>query len=421
VISTSGKQSAIGRNMVRRRKPVRELEKSEERYQLVEEELAKSDLRFRSLMEQSPLAIEMLSPDGRITQVNSAWMRLWNVDEEETAQVVAEYNMLTDEQAIDLGVGPLIRKAFGGEPVVLPPIQYSPNRTARDLGLELAEGRTRWIQCHLFPVKDANQEVPFVVNTYVDITELKMKEEESRRQREVLARVDRATRMGQLTGSIAHELNQPLTGILSNAQAAELMIGSGVWGQDELEEILAEIVADAKRGGDVIRNLRELYREQKGEFKPVDINVVVEETMRLLYSESVKHQIEYTTRYAPSLPMVNGNQVQIQQVLVNLIVNGNQAMLASERDDRRLRIATASHANEVRAWVEDNGPGIDADNIDRIFEPLATWKPGGTGMGLALSHTIVEAHGGRMWAENRSQGGARVGFALPVLKMDPRT
>ena len=222
--------------------------------------------------------------------------------------------------------------------------------------------------------------------------------------------------MGQLTGSISHELNQPLTGILSNAQAAELMIQNGQWEDEEMTEIMAEIVADAKRAGDVIRNLRQLYREQKVEFLPVDINEIIEETIQLLHSEFIIQRVVLTTEYASSIPWVNGNKVQVQQVLVNLVMNGNQAMSDKARDDRRIHIVTAYDGDEVKAWVEDNGTGIDPDRIDRIFEPLATWKPGHTGMGLAISNSIIKAHGGRMWAENRPEGGARVGFALPLPK-----
>jgi signal transduction histidine kinase len=222
--------------------------------------------------------------------------------------------------------------------------------------------------------------------------------------------------MGQLTGSTAHELNQPLTGILSNAQAAELMIQNDKWEHEEFEEIIAEIVADTKRAGDVIRNLRELYREQKGEYHPVDINAVADEATHLLHSEFVLQHIVLAKDFSSSIPMVNGNRIQLQQVLVNLIMDSEQAMSDVARDDRQLHITTTYDANEVKVWVEDCGPGIDADKIDRIFEPMTTWKPGGTGMGLAIGNSIIEAHGGRMWAENRLEGGARVGFVLPVLK-----
>ena len=278
------------------------------------------------------------------------------------------------------------------------------------------DGKVIWVHARADLDRDSEGTPIALMGTVVDITERKRAEEEARRHRDALARVDRATSLGQLTGSIAHELNQPLTGILSNAQAAELLINSGQWEREELAEIMAEIVADTKRGGEVIQNLRELYREQKGELLPIDINAVVQETTHLLHSEFVIQRVELSTECASTVPVVNGNRIQIQQVLVNLIMNGIQAMDGIARENRRLHIATAREMNKVKVWIDDDGRGIDTDKIDRIFEPLATWKPGGTGMGLAISNSIIQSHGGRMWAENRPEGGARVGFALLVQK-----
>jgi len=381
---------------------------------LAEEELKRSEVRFRGLMEQSPQGTEILSPDGKIQQVNSAWRQLWDVTEDEAAAVLEKYNMLTDPQVIDLGLAPLVEKAFQGEPVVLPPIQYSAQQTTEDFDLPAMDVRSPWIQCHLYPVKDEQGNVDFVVNTYQDITDIKYAEMEARRHQDALARVDRTTSMGQLTGSIAHELNQPLTGILSNAQAAEMMLKRGDCDFDELAEIMSEIVADTKRGGQVIQNLRELYREQKSDYQPVDINTLVTDTVTLLNSEFIVQKTLVTIETAPSLPPVEGNRIQIQQVLVNLIMNAVQAMAETPRDKRDLSIETSSDATEVRVSVEDRGSGIDPEKIDTIFEPLASWKPGGTGMGLSISNSIIRAHGGRMWAENRPEGGARLGFSLPV-------
>jgi len=386
---------------------------------LAEEELKRSEVRFRELMEQSPQGTEILSPDGKIQQVNSAWRQLWDVTEDEAAAVLEKYNMLTDPQVHDLGIAPLVEKAFQGEPVVLPPIQYSAQQTTEDFDLPPMDVRTPWIRCHLYPVKDEDGNVDFVVNTYQDITDIKNAEMEARRHQDALARVDRTTSMGQLTGSIAHELNQPLTGILSNAQAAEMMLERGECDFDELAEIMAEIVADTKRGGQVIQNLRELYREQKGDYGPVDINTLIAETVKLetvklLNSEFIAHKIVVTTDTAQPVPPVDGNRIQIQQVLVNLIMNAVQAMAETPRDELDLSIETRSAATEVTVSVEDRGVGIDPEKIGTIFEPLATWKPGGTGMGLSISNSIIRAHGGRMWAENRPEGGARIGFSLPV-------
>ena len=245
---------------------------------------------------------------------------------------------------------------------------------------------------------------------------LSLAEKEVREKREALARVGRATSMGQLTGSIAHELNQPLTGILSNAQAAELLLKRGAWTPDELGEILTAIVADTKRAGDVIRNLRDLYREQKGDVAPVDIKEVVADTVKLFHSELVLQHIVLTQQIPPSVPVVEGNRIQLQQVLVNLTLNGIEAMRNLPDEDRDLLLAAEDAGDEVRVWLEDRGPGIDEDRIAHIFEPLATWKTGGTGMGLAVSNAIVQSHGGTMWAENLPRGGARVGFDLPVRK-----
>jgi len=380
------------------------------------EELRKSELRFRSLMEQSPLAIELLTPEGKIVRANSAWRMLWGVNEKEAAEVMEKFNMLDDNQNRELGVAKLVKKGFAGENMVLPPIEYNAQQTAEEFNIEGLNAKCVWIQCHLNPIRNEKHEIEFIVNTYVDVTALKKKEEEAQRQQDIMARIGRTSKMGQLTGSIAHEINQPLTGILSNAQAGEIMIQNGQYDNDELADIFTDIVADTKRAGEVIHNLRELYREQQGKHEPIDLNTIVAKTIKLINSEFVKENVKVTVKQDSSIPMLKGNKIQIQQVLVNLIMNGNQAMAGIPRDKRRLNIMTKYEAKEVKTWVEDSGPGIDLENIDNIFEPLATWKSGGTGMGLAISNSIIEAHGGKMWAENISTGGARVGISLPVLK-----
>ena len=251
---------------------------------------------------------------------------------------------------------------------------------------------------------------------YIDNTERKNAEEELIKQRETLARLSLTSSLGQLMVSVAHELNQPLAGILCNAQAAEIMMKKDLWDKGEIKDIMDDIVSDTRRAGEAIRNLRELYREQKGEFIPIDVNSVIDETLHLLHHEFIVQHIEIKTVLAASLPRVNGNRIQIQQVLVNIILNSNLAMSSVAKKKRRLHVESAMNEKEVKVWVEDNGTGIETDIIDQIFEPLITWRPGGTGMGLAISNSIIEMHGGTMWAENRPEGGARVGFTIPVLK-----
>jgi PAS domain S-box-containing protein len=381
-----------------------------------EEELRKSEEHFRKMMEQSPLAMAIFSSDGQFTDVNPAWYRQWGMNKEEATEFFARYNHRTDKQLEDLGVAPMVERAYAGESVVLPPIEYIGNRTLDELGVKDVESGSRWIQIHLYPIKDENGNVVSVVNINVDITELKRAEQETKEQKEILARVGRTSRMGQLTGSIAHEISQPLTGILSSAQALEIILQENQEESEIMAKIVERIIADAKRSRDVIHSLRELYSEQKGKYHPSDINTVVDATVKLLRSEIILHQIELKKECSPALPQVYGNTTQLQQVLLNLIMNAIQAMKEVARDNRYLLIKTNHNTNNVKTWVEDRGPGIHPDKIGRIFEPLATWKSGGIGMGLAISNSIIEAHGGKMWAENKPEGGARVGFILPALK-----
>jgi two-component system sensor kinase FixL len=344
----------------------------------------------------------------------------WRLD------LVTEHLTWTGETYRIFGVSEGTPMTFEGYLAIVHPVdresvegKWKAARNGRPFDIEyriLAGGQTRWVREKAKLRLDDDGNVVGGYGITQDISQQKQAEEEAHRQREILARVDRATRMGQLTGALAHELTQPLTGLLSNAQTVELLIDKGQGQSDEVAEIITDIIADTKRAGEVIGGLRDLYREQKSEFTPVDINAVIDETAHLMHSEFVLQHVSLAVECASSVPLVSGNKPQIQQVMVNLIMNAVQAMCGLKREDRRLLITTAYDANEVRAWVEDHGPGIDADKVDHIFEPLVTWKPGGTGMGLALSNSIIEAHGGMMWAENRPEGGARVGFAIPVGK-----
>ena len=380
-----------------------------------EEKLKKSEMHFRHLMESSPLAIAINTPDGKISKVNAAWKKLWGFNEEETVQVVANYNFLTDKQIENIGLKPLVEKAFKGESVILPLIKYQGNTTLDEIGLEDIEGPTRWVQVHIYPVKDAEGEIEHVVAINMDLTELVQAQQVAEVQRESLARIDRTSIMGQLTGSIAHELNQPLTGILANAQAAEMMLQSETLNSKQLSEILGDIVADTKRAGAVIRNLRDLYKGEKSVFNDININSMVEETVLLLHSELLKYDVKLKKIFAANIPEFKGNKIQIQQVLVNLIVNAIEAMNGYDVKQHKISITTSYNTREVKLYIDDKGPGIDKDKINSIFLPLATWKSGGTGMGLAISNSIIESHKGRMYAENLSGGGARVGFEIPIF------
>ncbi len=256
----------------------------------------------------------------------------------------------------------------------------------------------RWIEHVCIRVTSADGKFLGYRGSNRDITRLKNAEQAEREQRDALARIDRTLNLQQLTGSIAHELNQPLTGILNNAQAGDLMIKGHKCECGEMGEIIADIIADSKRAGDVIRNLRELHREQAGEYEAVEINSLVSETLRIMHSEFINQHVHLDEKSTPAPCKVKGNRVQLQQVLLNLITNAMEATSDVQEERRYLCVITEVKANKLLVSVEDNGPGIAPDRRERIFEPLATWKPSGTGMGLAISDTIVRAQGGEMLA-----------------------
>jgi PAS domain S-box-containing protein len=385
------------------------------RYKRAEEKLKVSEKQFRNLIEQSPFPTELLNPNGQINYANPAWERMWNITSEEAAQILENYNMLTDQQLVDQGLMSLCEKAFAGEIVSLPPFQYDAKKTTREMGLTRIKPTSPWIQCYLYPLKDLKGNIKNVVNIYFDITKLKLAEVKLSRQREELVRYNRSHSLGQLAGSIAHELNQPLTGILSNSQAGQLLLLKNQPDKDELEDILNDIVNDTKRAGEIIHNLVKLYREHKLKVIPLDINSVITDTIRLLNSEFVVQHTEVTTELSSSLPIISGNRIQIQQVLVNLILNSLNAMRSISREKRLLSVTSDHDGDELIVLVEDNGTGINTKYLNKIFNPQVTYRSGGTGMGLAICKSIIEAHGGRIWAENRDKGGARFGFKLPVI------
>jgi two-component system sensor kinase FixL len=225
--------------------------------------------------------------------------------------------------------------------------------------------------------------------------------------------------MGELSGSLAHELNQPLTAILSNAQAAQNLLACDVVDLEAMREILTDIVADDKRAAAVIRRLRSLLRKGDPEFAPLAINEIVGEVAWLVRSDALLRNVSMSLELAPELPSVLGDRVQLQQVVLNLVLNGLEALRPLWAGGQTLVIRTArDDGTSVTVAVQDSGAGIDEKDTDRIFQPFYTTKGEGLGMGLAIARTIVDAHGGRLAAANNEHGGATVQFTLPIGRTD---
>ena len=255
-----------------------------------------------------------------------------------------------------------------------------------------------------------------MVGTVHDITERKKVELEAFRTRRELLRMERVSHMGELTASLAHELNQPLTAILSNAGAALRFLKSDRLDPGELREILQDIVNDDKRAGDIIRSLRSMLKQEEVEQETISINDVLQDIISLFHSEAIIRNIAVEMDLADPLPLVHVDRVQIQQVMLNLIMNAAEIMSHNEPEHRKIILTTrsADHSS-VQVAVRDLGPGIAKKDLDHIFEPFFTTKRSSLGMGLSLSRSIIEAHGGRIWVENNPDKGVTFYFELPVL------
>ena len=233
-----------------------------------------------------------------------------------------------------------------------------------------------------------------------------------------LAHVTRMTTLGEVTASFAHELNQPLAAIVNNANACLGLLPSGRHGLDEVREALADIVSDADRASAIIERVRGLAKRTPPEKVPLRLVDVVDDVVALAAAESVARGVAIRTDLAADLPVVLGDRVQLLQVLLNLVVNGMDAMSTVDERERRLEIRgrpdTQDGSPAARISVQDRGIGLHAGQADRLFEAFYTTKPHGMGLGLAISRSIIEAHGGRLWAESNQGPGATFSFRLPA-------
>jgi C4-dicarboxylate-specific signal transduction histidine kinase len=265
-----------------------------------------------------------------------------------------------------------------------------------------------------------------IFGTIQDVTALRGAEQQARenerRYREVqmeLAHANRIATLGQLTASIAHEVNQPVGAMCSNAEAALRWLGRRPPDLEEVRQSLARIVNDGHRAAGVVGRIRELVNKAPPRKDRLDINGAIEEVIELTRGETLKNAIFVQPELAGDLPVVEGDRVQLQQVMLNLMVNAIQAM--SGVDARReLRVTTANDpSGGILVAVRDSGSGLSMNDLNRLFEPFYTTKPEGMGMGLPICRSIIEAHGGRLWASPNEPQGAVFQFTLPPLPEGP--
>jgi signal transduction histidine kinase len=242
-------------------------------------------------------------------------------------------------------------------------------------------------------------------------------EVEAHQRMSELAHMNRHATVGELSASMAHELSQPLTAILANAQAAEWIANSPSPAMAEIKEILADIKRDDQRAADIIQHLRSLLNKIPLEVKDLDLNQVVNEVFSFVAVQANMSNVTLSRVSGLQMPQIHGDRIQIQQVVLNLMVNGMEAMAESPVGSRKIVLRTEQVDDSfVEISVSDRGPGISADALEKVFDPFFTTKAAGMGMGLSIARTIVQAHGGRVWAENRDTGGAIFKLTLPLAK-----
>jgi PAS domain S-box-containing protein len=284
----------------------------------------------------------------------------------------------------------------------------------------LPDGQVRWIAGRGQVEFNTDGQPARMRGVAVDITKRKQAEEQAARHRNEMAHLSRVFTLGELSGSLAHELSLPLTAILSNAQAAQRVLAHGGADLAEIQEILNEIVSEDKRAGEVIRRLRLWLKKGEVRQHSLRINEVVEDVLKLLHSDLVNQHVTVDIELARTLPTVTGDPVQLQQVLLNLVVNACDAMADCNTQERRLLIRTGTENGNsaVIVSVIDEGGSIPEEKMEQIFESFFTTKEEGMGLGLSVCRTIIAAHRGKLWATNNADRGATFHFSLPIGKSD---
>jgi two-component system sensor kinase FixL len=503
------------------------------------EAMRASDTRFRALIEQSPFGISLYNPDGTVRYGNEALRRMYGISREVQARLIANYNILQDDQLMATGVASGLKRAFEGEPTALPTVKYDTRKSSvpshdvdgefwiesfaypikggdgnfeevvvvqRDVteqkraetalkeseerfralfenaldGILLADVETKRLlspnpsmcqmlgyrreeieQLHVFdihPHKDIRhvvaifekqahekiglaESVPmkrkdgsvfyadinsspitlagkrYLLGFFRDITERKRSEERLRAMESQLAHVTRLSTMGELVAGIAHEVNQPLYSIENFAKAIENVLAADCGRESEqLRDWNAEIAAASDRAGRIMKRLRGFARTTDSQRSTADLKDIVSETIELMAFESRQRRVVVRPQPCDEDTRAQVDRVQIQQVLVNLLQNAFEALDSNDPGDRQVVVETRVSEGSICVSVADNGPGLPPEGGLNLFDAFATTKRHGLGMGLAISRTIVEAHGGRLLATFNAQGGATFHFTLPTAR-----
>jgi len=379
-----------------------DLEEEVVRRRNTEATLRASEERWRSMFEASAVGIAVLDEQNHFAATNEALQKMVGYSGEELQSLgPVDITHQDDREATQK----LIEDMRNGKRQDLPTEKRYRRKDNKVIWVRVSAARA-------FDSSSSLQGIPAIIE---DITERKSAEVAWHDARDALSRATRLTIMGELSASIAHEVNQPLAAIITNGQACERFLAFSPPDLDEVKDAVGEIVRDGRRASEVLKRVRAMSKNTAPERGQVDVNHAIAEVLALTRDELQRHRVAVQTDLRSKVPTIMADRVQLQQVVLNLVMNGIDAMRAVT--DRPRILTVRSQLNDqgnIVVNVADSGVGLDPANRDRIFESFFTTKPEGMGMGLAISNTIIEAHHGRLWAESGSPFGTVFGFTLPL-------
>jgi PAS domain S-box-containing protein len=370
-------------------------------------ELKEREANIRRLVDSNIIGIIIWRPDGRVVDANEAFLRLVSYTRDDLLSGRVRWTDLTPPEWRERSEQALaeIKETGAFQPYEKVYLRKDGSRVPVLIGGAIFDSK-------------GTEGVAFVL----DLSDRKRAEEALRRAQADLAHVSRVTTLGEMTASIAHEVNQPLGSVVNNANACLSILPGGTRQLEEVREALVEIIEGADRASSVISRVRQLSKKVPYERTLVSLKDVVRDVFDIAQSEAARREVIISTDLTDGLPFVSGDRVQLQQVLLNLVVNGMDALSKVEASNRTMiisaRSVTQGEKPEVLVSVQDAGTGFKPEEQERLFEPFYSTKPDGMGMGLAISRTIVEAHGGRLWAEANQGTGATFLLSLPIASRD---
>jgi PAS domain S-box-containing protein len=363
-------------------------------------DVAEREAKIRRLVDANIIGILIFDLEGRIIEANDAFLRMVGYDREDLVLGRIRWTDLTPPEWRDPNVQAAeeVKKIGTAQPYEKEYFRKDGSRVPVLVGSAAFD-------------EQRDQGVAFVL----DLTERKRAEEAFRNVQIQLAHANRVATIGQLSASITHEVNQPITAAVTYALAARRWLSAEPPNFHEVDGALSLIVKEGNRVGEVVGRIRALIKKAPARKDAVEINDAILEVIALTRTEAANNSVSVRTQWAEGLPRVQGDRVQLQQVLLNLIINAIEAMRDVSEEERELLISSRNEPDGVSVQVRDSGPGFAPSDLDRVFEAFYTTKPSGLGLGLSICRSIIESHGGRLWASANPPRGASFQFALPAL------